>query len=60
MVVGYRSEMGGPGSSKAGAMSDDVRDSLWVGTAFRAAGGFARMEAGGVFADEGAARDESD
>jgi len=33
---------------------------LWVGAAFRAAGGFARVEAGNVFADEGVARDKSD
>jgi len=33
---------------------------LQVGTAFWATGGFAGMEAGGVFADEGVARDESD
>ena len=33
---------------------------LWVGATFRAAGVFARMEAGGVLADVGVARDESD
>jgi hypothetical protein len=41
-------------------MTDDVGDGLWVDAAFRAAGGFARMKAGGVPADEGVARDESD
>jgi hypothetical protein len=52
--------VGGPRSCEAGAMTDDMGDSLGVGTAFRAAGGFARMEAGCVSADEGVARDESD
>jgi hypothetical protein len=34
---------------------------LRIGTAFRETGGFAGMEAGGEFADEGVvARDESD
>jgi hypothetical protein len=33
---------------------------LWVGAAFLAAGGFVRVEAGNVFADEGVACDKSD
>ena len=37
-------------------MTDDVSDGWWVGATFQAAGGFARMEAGGVLADEGVAR----
>ncbi len=41
-------------------MTDDMGNGLGVGAAFWAAGGFARVEAGGVFADEGVARDESD
>jgi hypothetical protein len=37
----------------------DVSDSLQVGAAFWATGGFSGVEASGVFADEGMARDES-
>ena len=36
-----------------------VRDSLWVGTTFQAAGGFMGMEAGSVFADEDGASEVS-
>jgi hypothetical protein len=52
--------VGGPGSSEAGAMLDGVRNGQRVGTAFRAVGGFTRVEAGCVFADEGVGCDESD
>jgi hypothetical protein len=41
-------------------MTDDMGNGPGVGAAFWAAGGFARMEAGGVLANEGVARDESD
>ena len=45
---------------EARAMTDDISNDLWVGAAFRATGGFAWMEAGGVLTNEGVAHDESD
>jgi hypothetical protein len=52
--------VGSPCLCEVGAKADDIGNSLWVSATFQAAGGFAKMEAGDVFADEGMAYDESD